>query len=286
MKAAARRLGKVEASLTPKQQVLLWLDQMFGYGSEETYAAWLVEQPADCRPRVKIAEAVRGAVGAAMRGESRETIRRAVQHAVRDVYFLTALVIDLIAWVDERVGLFEVHAALCARTLQLAMIRGLALKLPGAPTKPSDLRTATLNLRDHLVDLVGAVCEIQQTVRITSERYFDGHPIVFPGKARSLAETAERAETLVAEYNRFVASEAKRLGTDGPSEAARAGAGLAHGKRLALDLAAIRKDAATGAIAATQHHVRLAQADALWNIGRTEEAARLLRACSPQAACP
>lgn len=286
MRAMARRLNMVEVSLGPKPQVLRWLDEMFGFGSEEAYAAWLVDQPIGCLPRVKIAEAVEGAVREAMRGAPKETIQGAVRNAVRDVYFLTKLVIDLIALVDEKVALFELHAALCARELQLAMIHHLALELPTASRRLSGSRTAILDLRDHLAAFVGAVCRTQQTVEIISRRYFDGHSVVFPAKASSLADAAERAEAVVAEYNGFVAAAAKRLGLGGPTKPARAHPGRADREGLRLDLTAIREAAAASAVTLACGHVGLAKADALWDIGRPEEAARLLRACNPWGARP
>jgi hypothetical protein len=44
MKAANRRLDKVEAALLPKQQVLRWLDHAFSFGTDEEYFAWLMKQ--------------------------------------------------------------------------------------------------------------------------------------------------------------------------------------------------------------------------------------------------
>jgi hypothetical protein len=123
-------------------------------------------------------------------------------------------------------------------------------------------------------------------VEIISRRYFDGHPVVFPTKAACLADTAERAGTVVAEYNRFVASAAKRLGLGEPTRPARARRDRAKCEGLRLELAAIREAAAASAVTLACGHVGLAKADALWDIGRPEEAARLLRACNPWGARP
>jgi hypothetical protein len=109
---------------------------------------------------------------------------------------------------------------------------------------------------------------------------------VFPAKASGLADAAERAETVVAEYNAFVASAAKRLGLGESTKPARARPDRANREGLRLDLAAIRKAAAASAVTLACGHVGLAKADALWDIGRPEEAARLLRACGPWGARP
>jgi hypothetical protein len=123
-------------------------------------------------------------------------------------------------------------------------------------------------------------------VEIISRRYFDGHPVVFPTKASGLADAAERAETVVAEYNAFVASAAKRLGPGEPTKPASARRDRAKCEGLRLDLAAIRQAAAASAVPLVCGHVGLAKADALWDIGRPEEAARLLRASGPWGARP
>ncbi|HUU92210.1 MAG TPA: hypothetical protein VM238_13510 [Phycisphaerae bacterium] len=44
MRDAGKRLDDVEAALTPKQQVLRWLDHVAGLGSEEAYFKWLAER--------------------------------------------------------------------------------------------------------------------------------------------------------------------------------------------------------------------------------------------------
>ena len=62
MKAAMRRLQHAEAALSPKQQVLNWLDQALKFGSEERYFQWLRKQPTSEFPRVKIINAVTGDV--------------------------------------------------------------------------------------------------------------------------------------------------------------------------------------------------------------------------------
>jgi len=91
-------------------------------GSEEAYFEWLGERSIQALPRIKLAEAVAEAARKRMRGEPKEAVENVVRRAVRDVYFLSRLVIDINTLVSERTTVFDGQAALCARGLQLLVV--------------------------------------------------------------------------------------------------------------------------------------------------------------------
>ena len=53
-----RRLDKIEASLTPRQAVLLWLDEASRFGSMRAYVSSLQGQPTSAFPLFRLPEQV------------------------------------------------------------------------------------------------------------------------------------------------------------------------------------------------------------------------------------
>lgn len=91
MSLQAKRLDKLEGSLTPKQAMLLWLEEAQQHGSLQGHARWLKEQPDSAYPLSRLPRQVRQAVQEAHKGQPREQITAAVQRAERDVIFLFKL---------------------------------------------------------------------------------------------------------------------------------------------------------------------------------------------------
>ncbi|MCZ7662722.1 MAG: hypothetical protein M5U22_07205 [Thermoleophilia bacterium] len=95
MSGKKRRLEKIEASLTPQQAVLLWMEEAHKFGSLMDYARWLVEQPEECYPLIKVPGQVQQALRAAMKGRSPEEIHQKIRSAERDVLLCYFLIKDL-----------------------------------------------------------------------------------------------------------------------------------------------------------------------------------------------
>jgi len=253
MRDAGKRLDDVEAALTPKQQVLRWLDHVAGLGSEEAYFKWLAERSFEALPRIKLAEAVAEATRKRMRGEPKEAVENVVRGAVRDVYFLTKLVLDLNTLVSEKATVFDVQAALCARGLQLLVV-ATAVPRRGQGALPwLDRPFQVREVRNDVVALLLDIYTLEEAIRLIRRRLFDDHPI--------LAESREKAESLVAEYASLLASGS----LDGGEDATELG--------LALDV--LRQAVQPAAAATARYWGDLAKADALWDIGQREAAARL-----------
>jgi hypothetical protein len=85
------RLDKVTKFLTPKQAVILWLQEIQEYRSVYEYIQFLRSQPESAAPITRLTEQIDKAVRESMRGSPKEVVEPAVRRAVRDVVFLVKL---------------------------------------------------------------------------------------------------------------------------------------------------------------------------------------------------
>ena len=95
MSAERRRLDRIESSLSPTQAVCPWLTEAHQHGSLFAYTQWLLDQPDDSYPLVKMPGQVVEAVRTAMKGKPRAEIDREIYLAQRDVLVLFHLAIGL-----------------------------------------------------------------------------------------------------------------------------------------------------------------------------------------------
>jgi hypothetical protein len=87
-----KRLTQIEASLTPKQAVRLWLRQEFQGKTTQEYDRWLIEQPVTAFPRMRVERQVVGAIQAAMKGLDLVRVQQAARQAHMETDFLILLV--------------------------------------------------------------------------------------------------------------------------------------------------------------------------------------------------
>src|SRR5438309_2262724 len=90
-----RRRDKIEASLTPRQAVLLWLGEAAQFGSMRTYVFSLQGQPTSAFPLFRLPEQVEQSVRDAMKGQPRDQLEPMIRTGIRDVAFLYYLVIQI-----------------------------------------------------------------------------------------------------------------------------------------------------------------------------------------------
>ena len=90
MSAGMRRVKKLETegSLTPKQTILLWLQEAHAFNNIEDYVRHLKNQPDGAGPIDRLTAQVEEAVKQTLKGKPREEIDKAVRQAYRDVLFL------------------------------------------------------------------------------------------------------------------------------------------------------------------------------------------------------
>jgi hypothetical protein len=87
-----KRLTQIEASLTPKPAVLLWVRQEFQGMTFQEYVRWLVERPVAAAPRIRVERQVVRAIQAAMKGQDPLRIQEAARQAQMETDFLILLV--------------------------------------------------------------------------------------------------------------------------------------------------------------------------------------------------
>lgn len=94
MRENRRRLQRITTSLSPTQAVCLWLTEAHHHGSLYAYTQWLLDQPDDTYPLVKMPKQVVEAVRTAMKGKPRD-IDREIYRVQRDVLFLFHLAMGM-----------------------------------------------------------------------------------------------------------------------------------------------------------------------------------------------
>jgi hypothetical protein len=88
MSASKRRLDKLEVSLTPKQAILLWMEEAHQYDTMEQYVRSLKPGPEAAWPLAILPEKIATATEQAMKGRPRQEVARVARQAIRDVLFL------------------------------------------------------------------------------------------------------------------------------------------------------------------------------------------------------
>jgi hypothetical protein len=190
---AERRLRAVEASLTPTQLVLRWLDEAHVFGDLESYVRSQLAEPSAEGPLDRLAREAATGARTSLRGKRPEVVGAAIASALRETIFRFDLVLRILVTTHElldREGLIE--AALSAR---LAL-----LTTEGRATRRRDTtyleRFATLRglLLFRLAELRAA-----QEARATVEtRYLGGHTALFPDAVTAWDEQLRNTETLAA----------------------------------------------------------------------------------------
>lgn len=192
---AKRRLARLEGALSPKAATLLWLTEAHRFATLPAYVAWLIDQPVEAAPLVRIPEQAETAVRVALRGEPREAVQGAMRQAVRDAVFLVELVIRLNLATEEATRVEGLrYAALFwemrALTAEAELEKGTDGSRGGRPIarRAAAWRAAVADWRTSL-----AVAD--EARRLLERRYLDGRGALFPDLSRDwekLRETGDR----------------------------------------------------------------------------------------------
>ena len=279
MKTSAKRLRQVEAALTPKQQVLRWLEEARRIGSVGAYCRRMFRGPQSEWPGDKLTEAAAEAVRNRLKGERPEVVWNAARDAVRDVAFLLSLVGEMNRTVVRKVTEFEWAAAHCARGLQLAMLRAEAESARTAG--PSRQGPALSDIRAEILALAVDVSTLRHAANLISRRYFDGRPILFPGTDGSLTDAIRTVRNLAETYNEVLTDSAPTAhkGKRRTAEAAREAAQPIEGSGF-------RKPSDPATLSFVREQVADAKAQAAWQVGQGEVAVEVLQDMGRTATAP
>lgn|GEM_PF-1059107 len=152
MRENRRRLERITTSLSPTQAVCLWLTEAHQHGSLFAYTQWLLDQPDDTYPLVKMPRQVVEAVRTAMKGKPREDVDREIYCVQRDVLFLFQLAIGLNTRALEIAQTLRLKGLLLAEQFHSLILRhavgrdtnALRLKLCRELAYPLDAETAAV----------------------------------------------------------------------------------------------------------------------------------------------
>jgi choline dehydrogenase-like flavoprotein len=184
-----RRLAEVEASMTPTQLVLRWLDEAHRYNDLNAYARSLVETGPAAFPMDRLAREASESARTRGRGVARDELTAIVNRAIVETIFRAQLVLRINegshAFLD-REGLIQ--AALSAYL-------GLVVDRPTDRAETKHV-LGLCQIRDLLL---GRVTELHahETARAKVEaRYLDGVAADFPAAQREWADQRTRSETM------------------------------------------------------------------------------------------
>jgi hypothetical protein len=251
--AGRRRIDKVEGSLTPRQVVLLWLEEATQFSSLREYVLSIKDQPNSAFPLFRLPDQVEQSARRAMRGKPHDEVERAVRSSVRDVAFLYYLVVQI----NSR-ELMERRA----NSLHLMLvIERLCSFLSNEPLSGSRHAqwlefVAALGLR-----LYGFASAADHMGR----QYFGGRSPLFPESAECLASLLAQLEGMIELYN-------DRLGDEAP----RPKRGRGSTTPAPLDAKELQARSADGATALVQEPVTTAKTEALLMMGERTQAFALM----------
>ena len=270
---AARRLAKLESSLSPRAATLLWLTEAHRFPTLPAYVGWLIDQPISAAPLERVPKQARAAAVEALRSQPREVVQEAAHQAVRDAIFLVELVLRLNAAAEVAIRIENLrYAALFWEMRALTAEAELALRSRSrADRSGSSLVERWQEWCTATAARLAGIHAAEDARDILERRYLGGHGALFPDTIADwerLRKTAERLASV---------GDALRLPKMGRRRAPR----TAH-VEPPVDLAALAASARTQApIAAAQliDAARAATLDVLGDVeGASSIAAQRLRA--------
>jgi hypothetical protein len=223
---AERRLRAVEASLTPTQLVLRWLDEAHAFGDLESYVrSQLVEPPGE-GPLDRLAREAASGVRVSLRGKRPEVVGAAVSSALRETVFRFDLILRILVTTHElleREGLID--AALSAH-IALLTTEGRAMR-----RRDRTYLERFATLRGLLLFRVAELRAAHQARAVVEGRYLAGHTSLFPDAVTAWDEQLRNTETLADVAVRLAA-----LNGVPPAEPPDPEAASAHVTELVADL--------------------------------------------------
>jgi hypothetical protein len=213
----SKRLDNVEDNLSPREALVRWMRGAHQFESLFDYVRWLMDQPDDVYPLVRM----QAQVVAAIRGRHKHvpdlTLRPEFYRAQKEVLFLyylheqvnlrfladkEALALRVVLLIREMRLLIEEERARHQLRLDPVNLGGVKR---GKPGKTQEKMTETY--RAHLEawlketeDVLVRLAEFQEAVRLLSVRYFGGEEMLFPEARESLEWNMQTVGTLKRHY--------------------------------------------------------------------------------------
>jgi hypothetical protein len=201
--ANAKRVSRIEAALTPKQVVMLWLSQEQGRTSVK-FCRHLLQLPRSAAPSSKVGTQVAMAIRTAMKGQDSERIAQAVRQARMEADFLILLInrANFLVLADNQVRWLKI-------VLLYERRHNLALSENGA----EDLDEFVQYLRTTAIEILA----MQAATKAVQAQYFDGQEILLKDVADDLAEQARETQGMIKIHDMIAANkDLPELSVNGP----------------------------------------------------------------------
>jgi hypothetical protein len=201
-----RRLAAVEASATPTQRVVAWLEEAHAFGTLEAYVDSILDLPGELYPLNRLARDAVAAARAETARRSPDVVDKAVRKTLRATVFRFELVLRINvtahSMMDREV---LIYAALSS---QLALL---------ATEDRAERRADETHLRrlgqcrDAAFMRLGDLLAEQQARASVEARYLDGHPALFPAAVTAWDETLRQTTELVVMADRLAELDGAKL---------------------------------------------------------------------------
>jgi hypothetical protein len=209
----AKRLEAVEDNLTPQEAVIRWIREAHEFGSMESYARWLIDQPDDVYPLIRMPQQVVGAVKARNKGVPDIKLRPEFYRVQKDVLFLYFLhkMVEMKALIDHEAiqlrvlilvkeirALINEKHALDQMRLARVDLDGKRHRRPGKVEKTTSaiyedhVRSWAPETEEVAVRILGFLAGAQ----LISRRYFAGADIIYPATRENLKVNLETIANL------------------------------------------------------------------------------------------
>jgi hypothetical protein len=189
-KPTATRLAELEASLSPTQLVVRWLDEAHAFGGLEAYVAALLDEPVEQLPQNRLLREAVAAVRGSTPPKRGDELTAAIRTALRETAFRFQLVMALNTSAHELVSRSVlIHAAVTAHF-------GLLMVHEPAADRANEARrfTQCLEMADHQVLELMAAADARARLEA---RYLGGHVALFPDGSAAFEEQLFAAQKLV-----------------------------------------------------------------------------------------
>jgi hypothetical protein len=189
---AERRLARVEASLSPTELVLRWLDEAHGHDSFVAYSRAIYALGPGALPLDRLVREARSCAEASARGGPREKRDESIRSATRRAVFLFHLVMQTIVLAEAALDREGLMCTALSAHLGLVMADDGKAGHSVFPSRAEGLSA----LRGGVVARASELRALETARARVEARYLGGHPALFPATARSWTEQRERTETL------------------------------------------------------------------------------------------
>ena len=215
MSSITKRLDNVESSLSPKQAMLLWMDDAHQFNSLNEYVLSLIDGPDSAYPLYRLPDQVEKAAKDAMKGRPRAEASKFIQDHVRDVIFLFFLHHEANKRILGEERAYDLQALLLSTER-----RWLNDQRTHHSDKWGRRRKVNKGLSDHaLTDSASRfgrhlhqwrdMCErflfeilsVHHALESLSNRYLDGHDVLYSGVRESVDNVVEYVNTLAEMFN-------------------------------------------------------------------------------------